>query len=314
MLTKFWDKIAENLAQESKEILIAPAFVFWAGGIGLYALRNGWQPLLIAVAAWNTAQTIAAILALLAILTISTTLMTQFTVPVLRWLEGYWQGLFSGMARGRVEAFNQKISQKEERWSWLAKQRTSEDLSPSQAREYAQLDAEMANYPVNEIWRMPTRLGNLIRSAEEYPVNHYGLEINITWPRLWLLLPESVQKEVARSRKNLDQTVQIFSWAILFLVWGILNPWAILIALFLAAAFYQSIIQAAGAYGELLKSTYDLYRFRLYEAVYWPKPESPNAEVQAGQTLTNYLHRAEASKKIRFDFRPNDEKQNPKGQ
>jgi hypothetical protein len=34
-LTKFWDKIAENLAQ-NLVILYAPALAFWAGGLGLH--------------------------------------------------------------------------------------------------------------------------------------------------------------------------------------------------------------------------------------------------------------------------------------
>ncbi len=315
MLTKFWDKIAENLAQESLVILYAPALAFWAGGLGIYTLRNGWQSILDMLEKLNTIQSIAILLVAIAILTISTILMGQFTVPILRWLEGYWQGPFAGLAQNRIDSINEKLRKKEERWNWLAKQRSTDELNPSQAKEYARLDAELANYPVNETWRMPTRLGNLIRMAEEFPVNHYGLEINITWPRLWLLLPEAVQKEVARSRQNLDRSVQIFAWAVLFLVWSFLNPWAIVIALLLAFAFYRSILQSAGAYGELLKSTYDLFRFKLYDAAYWPKPESPASEIHSGQAFTNYLHRAEASKKIKFEFRSNEDRpQTPRNQ
>jgi len=315
VLTKFWDKIAENLAQETIVILYAPAFAFWTGGLGIYALRNGWQSILDMLEKLNTIQSIAILLVAIAILTISTILMGQFTVPILRWLEGYWQGPFAGLAQNRIDSINEKLSKKEERWNWLAKQRNSEELNPAQAKEYARLDAELANYPVNETWRMPTRLGNLIRMAEEFPANHYGLEINITWPRLWLVLPEAVQKEVARSRQNVDRSVQIFTWAVLFVFWGFLSPWAMIIALILAIAFYRSILQTAGAYGEILKSSYDLFRFKLYDAAYWPKPESPATEIHSGQALTNYLHRAEASKKIKFDFRSNEDKsQNPRAQ
>jgi hypothetical protein len=312
MLTKFWDKIAENLAQESKALFLAPAFAFWAGGLGLYALKIGWQPILEQISAWNTAQSIASLLALAALLTISTALMNQFTISLLRFLEGYWRWPLAGIAQRRIESIRHKLNQKEERWNLLARQRAGDGLTALQAREYAQLDAELANYPVDDNWKMPTRLGNLLRAAEEYPGNHYGLEINITWPRLWLLIPENVQKEVARSRQNLDQAVQVFGWAILFWGWGFLNPWAFLAAILLTAGFYPSIIQTAGAYSELLKSAYDLYRFRLYEAVYWPKPDSPAAEIQAGQTLTKYLHRAESGQGIKFEFKNKDDKPAPK--
>lgn len=305
MFTKFWEKITENLAHEWQLRMMAPAFAFWAGGLLLFAVRQGWQTILNTISTWNTAQAITALVAALGILTISTTLITQFTVPILRGLEGYWRGPLGKIATRRVAMINQKIKIKEERWSWLAKRKSSGELTSPLMHEYALLDADLASFPVSENWRMPTRLGNLLRSAEEYAHVHYGLEVNISWPRLWLLLPLSTQQEVARARQNLDRSVQTFTWALLFGLWSFWNPLASVIAIILALVFYQSILQSAGAYGELLKSAYDLYRFRLYDALHWPKPQGPGREIQSGQALINYLHRAEASQKIKYDFSVN---------
>lgn len=302
MFTKFWDKISENLAQEWQIALMAPSFAFWSAGLALYANRHGWQPLLAMIEGWNITQGIAAIIAALGILTISSALINQFTVPVLRFLEGYWRTPLSGLANNRIAAINKRLKEKEERWNWLAQRKTANELTALQLKEYALLDADLSNYPVNENWRMPTRLGNLLRAAEEYANIHYGLEITITWSRMWLLLPNATQQEIARSRQNLDRAVQIFSWAILFSAWVVWNPWAVVISIFLAAVFYQSILQSAGAYAELLKAAYDLNRFSLYDALHWPKPDSPQTEIRAGQALTNFLHRAEANKKIKYDF------------
>lgn len=311
MLTKFWDKITENLAQEWQIALMAPSFVFWSAGLALYAIRHGWQPILNMIAGWNIAQSVAAILAGLGILTISTALINQFTVPILRLLEGYWRAPFSSLANSRIAATNQQIKEKEERWNWLAQRKAANELTALQLREYALLDADLFNYPLNENWRMPTRLGNLMRAAEEYANVHYGLEITITWSRLWLLLPASTQQEISRSRQNLDRAIHIFTWAILFTGWAIWNPWAVVISIFLSVVFYQSILQNAGAYAELLKAAYDLNRFNLYDALHWPKPDSPQAEIRAGQALTNFLHRAEANKKIKYDFHTADDKSTP---
>ncbi len=311
MFSKFWEKLTENLAQEWQARIMAPAFAFWSGGLLLYALRYGWQQIMEMVASWNPAEGIAAIIAALGILTISTTIVTQFSVPILRLLQGYWRGPLAGFASSRVTAINQKVKEKEERWNWLAQRKAANELTAAQLKEYALLDADLANFPVDENWRLPTRLGNLLRSAEEYAHIHYGLEINISWPRLWLLLPSSTQQEIGRARHNLDRAVQIFTWTLLFALWSFLIPWALVIAIVLAAIFYQSILQSAGAYGELLKAAYDLHRFMLYEAMHWPLPESPLSEVRSGQSLINYLYRAEASKKIKYDFHTPHEKTPP---
>lgn len=311
MFTKFWEKITENLADEWQLRMMAPAFAFWSGAFVLYALQEGWQPIMERVAGWNTAQGVTALIAALGLLAISSSLVSQFTVPILRGLQGYWRGPLGGLASSQIRAVNQKIKTKEERWSWLAKRKSAGELTSSQLHEYALLDADLANFPVSENWRMPTRLGNLLRAAEEYAHVHYGLEINISWPRLWLLLPISTQQEIARARQNLDRSVQTFTWALSFAVWSFLNPWASVIALILAVVFYQSVLQSAGAYGELLKSAYDLYRFQLYDALHWPKPQGPANEIQSGQALINYLHRAEASKKLKFDFPVVEEKTPP---
>ncbi len=311
MFSKFWEKLTENLAQEWQVRVMAPAFAFWSGGFLFYALRYGWQPIMDMVASWNPAEGVAAIIAGLGILTISTTIVTQFSVPILRLLQGYWRGPLVGLANGRVSAINRKVKEKEERWNWLAQRKAANELTAAQLREYALLDADLSNFPVDENWRLPTRLGNLLRSSEEYAHIHYGLEINISWPRLWLLLPLSTQQEIGRARHNLDRAVQTFIWTLLFALWSFLIPWTLVIAIVLATIFYQSILQAAGAYGELLKATYDLHRFKLYEAMHWPKPESPLNEVHSGQSLINYLYRAEASKKIKYDFLAPHEKTPP---
>lgn len=302
MFTKFWDKIAENLAGQWQLVMSAPALAFWGGGLILFSTRHGWEALNNLIAGWNSAQGIAALAAALVLIFLSTMLMNQFSMLLLRWLEGYWSGPFGALAKIRVRALTKRINKKEERWNWLAERKISGEINTRQLQEYARLDYELGNYPVDQNWLMPTRLGNLIRTAEEYPKNHYGLEINVSWPRLWLLLPEAVKKEVSRSRSQLDQAVQIFGWALLFCLWSIWNPWAAVIGLPLALVFYQGVIQSAGAYGQILRSVYDIHRFDLYVALHWPLPTNPADEVSHGEELTNYLHRAEAGKKQKFIF------------
>jgi hypothetical protein len=90
-------------------------------------------------------------------------------------------------------------------------------------------------------------------------VNHYGLEINITWPRR-LLLPEAGSKRSGAFNKVLTAQYKFLPGLYCFGL-SFLNPWAIVIAL-LAFAFYRSILQST-VLMKLLKSTYDLFREKL---------------------------------------------------
>jgi hypothetical protein len=54
---------------------------------------------------------------------------------------------------------------------------------------------------------------------------------------------------------------------------------------------YRGMIVAAGVYGDLVRSAFDLHRFDLYRALAWPLPENLDNERQLGMQLTTYLFR-----------------------
>ena len=47
----------------------------------------------------------------------------------------------------------------------------------------------------------------------------------------------------------------------------------------------------AETFGELMESSFDLYRFALYEQLRWPLPENPDDERKAGELLSEYVWR-----------------------
>jgi hypothetical protein len=150
------------------------------------------------------------------------------------------------------------------------------------------IDNQLTNFPVEPSHILPTQLGNILRSAEEYPYHKYGLEIITVWPRLWLVLPAEVKQELAQARHQLDLSARFFAWAILFAGWFILTSWAILISLFMAIMAYKRVLYSAGVYGELLRATFDLHRFKLYEDLHQPLSPESN-EHEHGLKLTAYL-------------------------
>jgi hypothetical protein len=52
---------------------------------------------------------------------------------------------------------------------------------------------------------------------------------------------------------------------------------------------YRWMLRAASVYGDLLEASFDLHRFKLYEALHWPLPKNPAEELPLGNALTAYL-------------------------
>jgi hypothetical protein len=148
---------------------------------------------------------------------------------------------------------------------------------------------------------MPTRLGNVLRAAEQRPSVKYGLDVAVTWPMLWLLLDKDTREEVANARSALNGSVTLLLWAVLSLVWTALAWWVAPIAVGVAlAVYYVPVLSSAQVYGDLMGSVYDIRRTCLYDALRWPLPATPAGEQKDGRALTMYLWRGIAPVGARF--------------
>jgi hypothetical protein len=303
MLTKFWDKMGEELAGRWAGQVIGPALAFWGGGLLTWAwsVSFDWQRATGWIQSANT-PTAYAVLALcgLFILTASTALVEWLQEPVLRILEGYWPWPLRWLRFTIAGRRTRHVSRLDERWQDLVRQ-SPEKREPKDLAEFVRLDARLATFPLDPQRMMPTRLGNILRSAEDYAHVRYGLSTSICWPRLWLALPEETQETVSLSRKKLNTAVHLFTWGLLFLAWTVFAWWAVAVSLATMLIAYVSALQAAAIYGELLRSTFDLYRFDLYEQVKFPLPKTVGSEVAAGNQLSEYLFRGTSAEKIAFE-------------
>ena len=95
------------------------------------------------------------------------------------------------------------------------REETNRPLTPEETEKYTRLDVQLHYFPIRV---MPTQLGNILRAAEERPKNQYGLDTFICWPRLWLLLPESIKAELTEARMTLNTGARICLWSLLFIL------------------------------------------------------------------------------------------------
>jgi len=291
VVEKFWENIGQALAKEWTARVLAPAFAFWGGGLLAWAFRYGWGPLAAWWAARSVPEQVALLVGGLLLVVFSAVVMERAQDGVLRLAEGYWPTPFSGLRFTLARRWEKKAQRVEERWQELADrcQGNPERLSPRERAEYTQLDRFRLRLPADPGRMMPTLVGNLLRATEEYPWIRYGLETGVCWPRLWLLLPKEVREEIAAARSRLNEATRLMAWSILFVVWTGWAWWAAPVGLVVAGLAWQGMVLAALVYGDLVRATFDLYRFALYDQLGWPRPEGD--EKEAGWRLTEYLAR-----------------------
>lgn len=175
---------------------------------------------------------------------------------------------------------------------WQEFDKKRKGLTAQEGNDYATLEWQLKQFPARPENMMPTRLGNLLRAAENRPLAKYGLDPIICWPSFWLVLPDSAKKELQEARANLDNAARFWLWSVLFTVWGIWAWWAVPAGLLSALlTYYWWVLSAAATYGDLLEATFDTHRTALYKSLRWPLPTNPVSERNTGQEVTQYLWR-----------------------
>lgn len=147
---------------------------------------------------------------------------------------------------------------------------------------------------------MPTRLGNILRAAERYAHARYGADTIVLWSRLYHVLPESLQRDVADRRATVEfLLVTSLFWGTFGVVdFVALNVtgaplWVACLCLLVgvtgAALAYESSLPAAVEYGEQLKSAVELHRLHLLTALGYKTPEDHDDELDIWEALMAFV-------------------------
>ena len=236
MSAKFLESVGSKLAEQWVATLLTPAFVFWAGGAAAGLQRFGWTH----TSTWFSKQPEPLQIALLVggfcLIAASAFVVQRFDLPVLRFLEGYWHPWLRPLRRWLIAKEVKRSKRISDRWQTLAR-RDPAQLTPEERDEFVQLDWQQIHLPLPK-QLMPTRLGNILRAAEQRPLEKYGLDAIVCWSRLWLLLPDAVKKDLQEARADLNTAVRVWLWSLLFIVWVIWAWWAAPVGLISALFTY----------------------------------------------------------------------------
>lgn len=161
---------------------------------------------------------------------------------------------------------------------------------------------------------LPTRLGNLIRSAESYPRQRYGVDSVRFWPRLSPLLPESILAAMTAARTSMEflLAVSLLSGIYapigsIYLIVQNADLSLILIVLVLGSvisiATYFAALAPAAVYGEQIRTAFDLHRHDLLKQLGMPLPASVVEERRLWRELVRFLDRGESEERLRYVIR-----------
>jgi len=280
-----------------------PTFLATAAALAIVAASMG---LAAAVALWKAMptelQTWLPALALVGVTAVAIVLRA-FTTEIVRAYEGYWPDWLQRLARRWVIP----------RWERLRGERS--ELAANDLRRYANAQMRLhLDYPARANLILPTRLGNVLRSAESYPETAYGLDGVFWWPRLTPLLPKGMQESASGA---FLQVTTLLNTATLSTVIAILGPmylwrvagrsaWAsvivLLVGLVLARCCYCGAVAQAREFGLVVRAAFDLHRLDLLEALHLPVPVSPDAERKSWTSLEAWLYNNDMLKAAELRF------------
>jgi hypothetical protein len=221
------------------------------------------------------------------LLVFSAALVLQpFQLQLVRILEGYWEGVpvlrklrYIGIEINRRRHWEMKVVRDD-------------------------TDRLLRFYPPETKDVLPTRLGNVLRSAERQAGRHYGFSDAVEMlPRIYPSISSSLAENIADARDDLDMACRMCGvlWTIALVTGCTLTAdgavaasagaWlaAPVTAAFFGILSYRAAVRCAGDYGRILYYVFDLHRRDFIRALGYVPPENPDDERQLIEDLTTWL-------------------------
>ena len=185
--SKVLGKLSSTLVGKWQISASIPAFFFWGGVFLIWFFTHDCDFLPTPLTPTFPSGFIRVVLIVAPfcfLVIVSSNLVEWATFPALRLLEGYWEPESGALPlighcikeyekkkkKLKIELNNKRNYLKELDKKYIEEGR----LSPEEQELYTNIFSEITNYPEDENNVLPTKLGNFISAAEEYPYRHYG--------------------------------------------------------------------------------------------------------------------------------------------
>jgi hypothetical protein len=211
-------------------------------------------------------------------------------------------------------------------WRVKRLERYGNELRTINARQYTLTSERNENYPPSLDLLLPSRFGNILRAAELYPGSRYTIDAVPLWGRMAHVIPEDSMEKVDQAN---NQCSFLLNAALLSSIFSVLSflaaayqglvLWACLsskqllyfiaidqlpsiyeqrIGIYIVLAllgcmvawfFYEASLLNVTQYGDMIRTAYDLYRFRLLEALHLSLPNNLLEERELWRCINNFV-------------------------
>lgn len=248
------------------------------------------------------------LLALALIIVLLSALLFFLNTSLIRLYEGYpWKGTWLGrfFIKLHSKQYAHTVSRAKGYRSLLYALGIPDPKLSMRWNKYMQAQKHQFLMHPNDV--LPTRLGNIIRSFEEYPYRQYGMDAVSLWPRLSAIINEQYISLLDDVKITFDFMMNIsflsFLLVIVLFFGAVLFPaslnstkvlvsWGIEVIVFslFGWVFYVLSLGKATAWGELVKSAFDVYRADLLKRLgYEQNPVSKEEERLLWQLVSAQL-------------------------
>jgi hypothetical protein len=169
-------------------------------------------------------------------------------------------------------------------------------------------------YPVSRSPFLPTRLGNVIASFEDYSFNKYEIDSVTIWPRFLPVLSQvKYSLYLEKEKANFDFLINLCLIVILFcvelFVVGLLfiselSHWLFWIGFLFCIAYilYCTAVSGALGWGNAVRVAFDLYRFELLASLKIKLPKNDNEARMIWDQTSNYFRNVENEKPLKINY------------
>jgi hypothetical protein len=179
-------------------------------------------------------------------------------------------------------------------------QGTAEEIQAQ--HEKIEKDHPVQTLPIRTHRVCPTALGNAFAVAEEYPLDRYGMDSVLFWPRLRQVVDDKLLDPLDNYSMFLDFQLNLATLALVFtleavvvgVVEGSVSWWlSAAVALVIGWLSYRAAVGVARSMGALISTGFDFYRHKLLEEFELEQPANLTEEYRTWLRLGAFLRRGE---------------------
>lgn len=173
------------------------------------------------------------------------------------------------------------------------------------------------SYPEDPNDILPTRFGNTLKAAENYPGERFGLDGVLFWPRLVHVIPSEYKMGIDAVRNELSFLVNMsilsflfagLSLVAIFYTMGTANvgvggaasfinfafqitPYfvAMMGGIVVSVFFYNASLFSVGSFGMVIRASFDLFRFELLKKMGLERPKNTAEEFDTWYQLNDLI-------------------------